>query len=163
MRNSVKVALAVLAFTMGGAVVAQAQATSGSGTLSVSANVLSAITVTGNDLVFGNVAPTQTKTIAAANGGRFDITASPSSQVSVTFDLPADLGDPKVYVDTWTALTNTTNDPVTGASALSTATAAPVSVSATGNAYVWLGGTLHTAGATPGSYSGTVTLNLTYN
>lgn len=163
MRNSVKVALAVLSLTMGGAVAAQAQAVSGTGSANVTATVLSAITVTGTDLSFGNVAPTQTKTIAPAAGGLFTISASPAASLSLTWNFPTNLGNAAVTVGSWTALANTQNNSATATALTTTGTQTRSTDGTTGALYIWLGGTLQTTAAPTGTYSAPVTLNLVYN
>jgi hypothetical protein len=163
MRNSVKVALAVLSLSIGGTVAAQAQAVSGSGSANVTATVLSAITVTGTDLAFGNVAPTQTKTIAPASGGRFTIQASPASSLSLTWGFPTNLGNAAVTVGSWTALSNTQNNAATAAALSTSGTQSLSTDGTTGALYLWLGGTLQTTSAPVATYTAPVTLSLVYN
>jgi hypothetical protein len=124
--------------------------------------VLSALSVTGTDLAFGNVAPTQTKAVAAASGGTFTVTGSNSAPVSVGFTLPATLGA-NVNIGTWTGLSNTINNSGTASALTVSGAAQSRTLSASGSLYIWIGATLSTAAATPGSYSAPVTLTVSYN
>ena len=65
---------------------------------------------------FGNIAPTSFKTMAPASGGTFTVTGAASQPVSVSFTLPATLGNAAVAIGTWTGLSNTANT-TAGASA----------------------------------------------
>ena len=159
MRKSLQVALLVTAFAVGRTIDGAAQT---SGSINATATVLSALSVTGTDLAFGNVAPTQTKAVAAASGGTFTVTGSNSAPVSVSFTLPATLGA-NVNIGTWTGLSNTVNNSGTASALTVSGAAQSRTLSASGSLYIWIGATLTTAAATPGSYSAPVTLTVSYN
>jgi hypothetical protein len=159
MRKSLQLALLVTALTAARTIEGGAQT---SGSINATATVLSALSVTGTDLAFGNVAPTQTKAVAAASGGTFTVTGSNSAPVSLSFTLPASLG-PNVSIGTWTGLSNTVNDPGTASALTVSGAAQSRTLSSSGSLYVWVGATLTTASATPGSYSAPVTLTVSYN
>ncbi|MBA3659379.1 MAG: hypothetical protein H0W67_07270 [Gemmatimonadales bacterium] len=133
-----------------------------SGAINVTATVLSALSVTGTNLAFGNVAPTQTKTVSAATGGTFTVSGAASAPVAVLFTLPTTMGA-NVAVGTWTGLSNTLNNSGTAAALTVSATPQSLAIGAGGNLYVWVGATLTTTAATPGSYSAPVTLTVVYN
>lgn len=159
MRTSLQLALLVAAIAVAGTIPAEAQT---SGSINATATVLSALSVTGTDLDFGNVAPTQTKAVAAASGGTFTVTGSNSAPVSLSFTLPATLGA-NVAIGTWTGLSNTVNNSATASALTVSGTSQSRTLSGSGSLYIWVGATLTTAAATPGSYSGPVTLTLSYN
>ena len=134
-----------------------------SGSVTMEGTVLTAIAITGTDLRFGNVMATQSKTVAPAAGGRFDITLAANAPVSVDYDLPSSLG-PQVAVGTWVALYNTVNDPASAQLVpISGASGTFNTSSATGQMYFWLGAQVTTTNAAPGSYSAPITFTLTYN
>jgi hypothetical protein len=158
MRHSLKVALTLLAALSASVATAEAQA----GSINATATVLSALSVTGTDLAFGNVAPTQVKAVAAASGGTFHVTGSNTAPVSLAFTLPATLGV-NVNVGTWTGLSNTVNNSGTAAALTVSGAAQNRTLSGSGDLYLWIGATLTTAAATPGAYTAPVTLTVTYN
>jgi hypothetical protein len=135
----------------------------GSGSATMTGTVLTAITISGSDLIFGNVLSSQSKRVAAAAGGRFTLTMAPAASVTIAYALPASLG-PGVSLGSWELLSNTLNDPASaqvipvapggGSFAASTAT---------GALYLWLGATVTTVNAGVGSYSRLITLTVTYN
>ncbi len=159
MRYSLKLALVIAVAGMSGVSTARAQT---SGSINATATVLSALSVTGTNLAFGNVAPTQTKTIGAPAGGTFTVAGAASAPVAVSFTLPTTLGT-NVAVGTWTGLSNTLNNSGTAAALTVSATPQSLAIGAGGNLYVWVGATLTTTAATPGSYSAPVTLTVVYN
>jgi hypothetical protein len=159
MRKSLQLALIVTALATGRTIEGEAQT---SGSINATATVLSALSVTGTDLAFGNVAPTQTKAVAAASGGTFNVTGSNLAPVSVSFTLPASLGA-NVNIGTWTGLSNIVNNSGTASSLTVSGAPQSLTLSATGSLYLWIGATLSTAAATPGSYSAPVTLTVSYN
>ena len=141
--------------------------TAGAQTINVTANVQVPITVTGaQDLDFGNVIQGVPSTIAAASAqaGRFDVTGSPSTPVSLSFALPANLvsGGNNLPIGSWTGTHNTTNSPAgTGFTPSGAATVA--TTSGTGNLFVFVGATVSPAPAQAlGLYTGTVTLTVVY-
>jgi len=134
-----------------------------SGSVTMAGTVLTAIAITGSDLRFGNVMTSQAKSVAPAAGGRFDITLAANAPVSVAYTLPSSLG-PQVGVGGWVALYNTVNDPASAQTVpLSGASGTFNTASATGQMYFWLGATVTTSNAAPGSYSAPITFTLTYN
>jgi hypothetical protein len=159
MRKSLQLALLVAAFALGRSIEGEAQT---SGSINATATVLSALSVTGTDLAFGNVAPTQTKVVAPASGGTFTVTGSNSAPVGVSFTLPATLGT-NVNIGTWTGLSNTVNNSGTASALTVSGASQSRTLSASGSLYIWVGATLTTAAATPGSYSAPVTLTVVYN
>ena len=86
MRRSLSLVVALAAVAAGSV---NAQGTSGS--INATASVVAALSVTGADLVFSNIAPTSFKTVAPASGGTFTVTGAASQPVSVSFTLPATL------------------------------------------------------------------------
>ena len=155
---------AVVAALFSLATVAQAQ----SANINATANVYAAMTVTGaRDLDFGNVFPGVNKTVgvAAATSGRFDLTGQASSNVNLTFTLPANLtsGANNLPIGTWTGCTNATNT-TTGCTAFTpSGSASPSAFSGAGALFVWVGGTVSpAANQAAGSYTGTVTLTAAY-
>jgi hypothetical protein len=159
MRKSLQLALLVAALSGGRTLEGEAQT---SGSINATATVLSALSVTGTDLAFGNVAPTQTKAVDPASGGTFTVTGSNSAPVSLSFTLPATLGS-NVGIGTWIGLSNPVNNPGTASALTISGAAQSLILSASGSLYIWIGATLTTASATPGSYSAPVTLTVSYN
>jgi hypothetical protein len=129
------------------------------------ARVLQSIIVTGQrDLDFGSIAPTQSKTVTARQGGRFRISGRANTPVLIQFtQLPASLG-PGLVLSSWTGQRNTTNGnggatsftPVAGGSL-------PATLGNNGRYFIRLGATLTASGATPGSYSVPVTITVLYD
>jgi hypothetical protein len=134
-----------------------------SGSALMTGTVLTAITITGSDLSFGNVMSSDSKRVAAPLGGRFVVTMAAATPVTIAYALPASLG-PQVTLSAWELLSNSVND---GA----TAQAIPVGAlngsftasTPTGSLYLWVGATVTTVGAGVGSYSQPITLTVTYN
>jgi hypothetical protein len=166
MRTSFKFVLA-LGVMAAFAAPAQAQITDN---IDATATVLQALTVTGDaSLAFGNIAPSQIKSVAAgaAASGHFSLNGAPGSSVSFRFNaLPANLSIAGLTLSGWTGLHRDAN---TAAGATAFAPTAGVSESVTMNAadgsyYVWLGATLTAAGVVaPGSYTQPVVLEVFYN
>ena len=134
-----------------------------SGSAQMTGTVMTAITITGSDLRFGNILRTQTKTVAPAAGGRFVVTMAANTPVTISYVVPASLG-PNVTLSSWTALYNVINDPASAlfvpllANSGSYVTSTP-----TGGMYIWLGATVTTLNAAVGNYSQPIRLTLTYN
>jgi hypothetical protein len=154
---------AVTAVTLSlGAASLQAQ----SATIQATATVLSAITVTGTNLAFGNVTPGVNKTIAItdAGAGVFAVTKAAASSVALTFTLPTVLNGPSAStmpIGTWTGGWNTSNS-AAGATAF-TPSATATNVGSTGNIWVFVGGTVSPAGAqTAGAYTANVSMQVAY-
>ena len=158
MRRSLSLVVALAAVVAGSV---KAQGTSGS--INATASVVAALSVTGADLVFGNIAPTSFKTVAPASGGTFTVTGAASQPVSVSFTLPATLGNAAVAVGSWTGLSNTSNTTAGASGITPQASAQTLSLSGTGNLYLWVGATVTTTAAPVGSYTAPVTLTVVYN
>lgn len=141
---------------------ARAQST---GVLNARVRVVRALRVAGTgNLRFGNIAPTSSKTVAPAAGGRFRIRGAPGQAVSLTFTLPANLGNPAVAIGAWTGLVHTRNTP--GAATAFVPSAAPQTRTlhaVSGRLFVWIGATVTTTGAPVGNYSAPVRLTVVYN
>ena len=135
----------------------------GSGSAVMTGTVLTAITISGSDLVFGNVLSTQSKRVTAAAGGRFVLTMAAATPVTIAYALPASLG-PSVSLGSWELLSNTLNDPAGAQTIPVTAVNGSFTASTpTGTLYLWLGATVTTSNAGVGSYSRPITLTVTYN
>ena len=158
MRRSLSLVVALAAVAAGSV---NAQGTSGS--INATASVVAALSVTGADLVFGNIAPTSFKTVAPASGGTFTVTGAASQPVSVSFTLPATLGNAAVAIGSWTGLSNTSNTTAGASGITPQASAQTLSLSGTGNLYLWVGATVTTTAAPVGSYTAPVTLTVVYN
>ena len=158
MRRTLSLVVALAAVGVGSA---SAQGTSGS--FNATAQVVAALPVNGTDLVFGNIAPTSFKTVAPASGGTFTVTGAASQPVSVSFALPANLGNAAVAIGSWTGLSNTSNTTAGAAALTPSASAQTLSLSGTGSLYLWVGATVTTTAASVGSYSAPVTLTVVYN
>src|SRR5512140_941618 len=134
-----------------------------SGSALMTGTVLTAITITGSDLSFGIVMPTDSKRVAAPLGGRFVVTMAAATPVTIAYALPASLG-PRVTLGAWELLSNTLND---GATAQAVPVGSPngsfTASTPTGNLYLWIGATVTTVNAGIGSYSQPITLTVTYN
>jgi hypothetical protein len=149
-----------------------AQAQPNSATIQVTANVLTPLTVTaGGNLVFGDVFPGVNKSVAitdAGAAGSWSVAGVTSSEVTLTFTLPASLASggntmPIVfgatdagYNTTAAAGGATTFDPAGGATT-------DLSADATGVLYLWIGGTVQpAANQAAGGYSAGITLTVDY-
>lgn len=134
-----------------------------SGRINATAKVLPGIGVSTTPLDFGTVAPTQVRAVAPAAGSRVLITLSKSRPITVTYTLPASLG-PKLTLGGWSARQNTVNDPATAtALGLAPPSGTFTTSTSTGEVYLWIGATLTTANAAPGSYSNQITFSVVYN
>ena len=129
----------------------------------------SPITVTGvQNLAFGNVFPGVAKTVAysdATNAGRFDVTGQGSAPVTYSFALPTNLtsGGNNLPIGSWTGYLNTSNSTSGGSAITPSATPASATLSAGGALYVFVGATVTPPSNLPaGSYTGTVTLTVSY-
>jgi hypothetical protein len=145
-----------------------ASANAQSTNIQATATVLSAISVTGTDLQFGNVTPGVNKTIAitAAGAGKYAVTKANSSPVSLAFTLPANLNGPSAStmpIGTWTGGYNNTAD-VPGSATAFTPSATPTVVPSGGaSLWVYVGATVSPGAAqTAGAYTGTVTMSIAY-
>jgi hypothetical protein len=135
----------------------------GSGSATMTGTVLTAITISGSDLVFGSVLPTQSKRVTAAAGGRFVLSMAAGTPVTIAYALPAALG-PGVALGSWELLSSTLNDPTAAQSIQVTSGNGSFTAStSTGTIYLWVGATVATSNAGIGSYSRPITLTVTYN
>lgn len=142
-----------------------AQSAQANGSVAVTGTVLQAITITGTDLKFGNMLATQTRTVApaSASAGRFILTMAANTSVTISYVLPTSLGT-GITIGSWQALYNEVNS--TGSAIavpIGATTGSYAASTSTGQMYVWLGATLTTAGAAPGSYGAPVRLTVSYN
>lgn len=161
MRTSLKLSLAVAGAALGLATTAHAQT---SGSINATATVLTQLVVTGTDLAFGNIAQTQTKTIAAsgAAAGKFNVKGASGASVTLSFTaVPASLGT-GLALGSWTGVHGLTQGGGTSFTPSTSFTQA-VNLDASGDYFVWVGATLTATGAAPGSYSAPVTLQVIYN
>jgi hypothetical protein len=144
-----------------------ASANAQSTTIQATATVLSAITVTGTNLAFGNVTPGVNKTIAItdAGAGKYAVTKAGASSVSLTFTLPTNLvsGSDNLPIGTWTGGYNNTAD-VPGSATAFTPSATPTVVPSGGaSLWVYVGATVSPAAAqAAGSYAGNVVMSIAY-
>ncbi len=156
-------AIAAVALLVAGAAQAQSSA-SISATASIAAN-LGVARVT--DLAFGTVFPGFARTVdpitGGASAGSFSLTGQANAQLNLTWSVPANLtdGGTNLLPVAFTASYNTTNSQAT-----STSLTIPDNtkrLSGTGQAFVWIGGTVTPAGnQAVASYSGTVQLTAAY-
>lgn len=138
-----------------------------SATIQATATVLSAITVTGTNLAFGNVTPGVNKTILItdAGAGQFTVTKAAATSVALTFTLPTNLvsGGNNLPIGTWTGGWNNTANNATGATAFTPSAAATTVPSGGANLWVWVGGTVSPAAAqVAGAYAGNVVMQVIY-
>lgn len=139
--------------------------------ITATATIGGALTVSaGSDLDFGLVIPGFTKTVAVSDGtaGTFSLTGTAGAEVTLTFTaLPTDLVEVLVGAEllpiTYTSVHNTSADPVAGATGFAPGAGATTRLSATGELYVYLGGTVDgVTQQTAGTYDETVTLSAAY-
>lgn len=131
----------------------------------ITGTVLPAITISGTDLRFGNMLGTQIRTVAPGSSfaGRFTLTMAPNVGVTVGYVLPTTLGA-GIAIGNWTALLHTANDPGSASSlGMTSGSGSFVTSTPTGELYLWLGATLTTSGAVPGTYSAPIQLTVVYN
>lgn len=153
-----------------GAVIAAPASAQITDNIDATASVLAALTVTGDaDLVFGNIAPSQIKVVAAgaAGSGHYSISGATGSSVSFRFNaLPATLQIAGLTLSNWTGLHRSTNTAV-GATAFTPTAGSGESVTldaGAGTYFVWIGATLQAGAAVAaGNYSEPITLEVFYN
>jgi hypothetical protein len=148
------------------AVVAPVRAQSAS--IAATATVVTPLAVTGTAaLAFGNVFQGVSKTIAHgdATSGRFSLTGFGTSQVALTFTLPATLasGTNTMPINNYDIRVNGTNAPAT-ASALTVVSGTAVNTNlVAGNLFVFVGGRVVPAAAqAAGAYTGSIVLAAAY-
>jgi len=167
MYTASKAALATLVLALVAGTTVRAQGVNGS--ITATASVQSPIAVAGaQNLAFGNVFPGVAKTVAysdATNAGRFDVTGQASTPVTYSFTLPANLttGGNNLPIASWTGYLNGANSTSGGAAITPSSTPAGSTLSAGGTLYFFVGATVTPPVNLPaGSYTGTVTLTVSY-
>lgn len=165
MRSTFRVSTALVALMGLAASAGAAQ----SANITVTANVLQAMTVAGTrPLDFGNVFPGVARPVGvgAATSGLFTLTGQNSANVNVSFTLPTTLvsGANSLPIGTWTGYHNTTNNATVGGTAFTPSVATTATAfSATGNLFVFIGGTVTPiVSQAAGTYTGIVTLTAAY-
>ncbi|MCC7052587.1 MAG: hypothetical protein IT355_04925 [Gemmatimonadaceae bacterium] len=143
---------------------AQAQ----SANVAATATVVTPLVVTGAaPLAFGNVFQGVNKTVlhSDAASGRFSIAGFGTSQVAMTFTLPASLasGANTLPIDNWDIRSNGTNV-TAGATALTVVSGTPVNANlVASNLYLFVGGRVVPAVAqAAGAYTGSIVLAAAY-
>ena len=164
--------LAGIAFYIfyGGEIMAQESAT-----IQAVANVLPALTITGeNNLDFGTVFPGTDKSVDKAtlgSAGDFHIQGNNNAEITLDFDLPPQLDHETVTTSmaiVFTATDASYDDESGGGQPSPTGTIDPRVISTldlgpTGQMDIWIGGTVQpTLTQTGGDYSGDLTLTVTY-
>lgn len=160
----------VLTCVMVGVVASTAAAQSNS--ISVTANVYQALTVSpGADLAFGNVFPGVNKTIALgdAGAGRFDITGQSGATASLSLTLPNSgnyilgPGSAQLPLGSWTACWNVSNSAGGGCTSFDPNVGANGAFGGGTTLFVFLGATASPgASQAAGNYTGTATLTVAY-
>lgn len=165
MNRLMQPSMALIALVAGIATTAAAQSNSAS--ITATAVVQQPINVVGAaNLTFRNVFPGVNATVAltGAGAGRFDVTGQASAPVNLAFTaLPTDLTLAANNLPvTFTAGYNGANS-AAGATPFAPGSGAAASLSGTGTLFVFLGGTVTPAvNQVAGTYTGTVTLQVTY-
>jgi hypothetical protein len=166
MRSSLKLGLALAVLSIGTTTQVQAQT---SGQIQATVNVLTALSMTPTNLQFGNIAPTQTKTVdvTSANAGRFQINGAPGASVSFSFtSLPANFGaTSNITLGSWTGYSNSTASASAGGTSFTPTSSysESVTLNGTGNHYFYVGATLNAAGAPTGTHNATIAASVVYN
>ncbi|MCC7052588.1 MAG: hypothetical protein IT355_04930 [Gemmatimonadaceae bacterium] len=150
------------ALCVAGAVQAQ------SASIQATATVVTPLVVTGTaPLAFGNVFQGVNKTVlhGDATSGRLSVTGFGTSQVALTFTLPATLasGANTMPINNYDIRINGTNTP-TGATALAVVSGTPVNANlVASNLFVFVGGRVQpTAAQAAGAYTGSIVLAAAY-
>ncbi|MGH7704183.1 MAG: DUF4402 domain-containing protein [Gemmatimonadales bacterium] len=139
-----------------------------SASITATALVQQPINVTGAvQLDFGRVFPGVNKSVVvtSASAGRFDVTGQASAPANLSFVLPATLTSAgnNLPIGSWAGHWNTTNNATTGTNFTPSAGLTPVTFSGTGGLFTFVGGTVTPAvSQAAGTYTGTVTLTVTY-
>src|SRR3989441_12512719 len=165
MRSVTKLSLVVAVLALTGTAL---QAQTNNASITATATVQTPINVVGaKQLSFGNVFPGVNKTVVAmdlANAGRFDISGQASTQVTLSFTLPATLGSggntmPIVSY----AGVHAQNSAQTGGTAFSPAAGAGPTLNASGALWVWIGAQVQPAtNQAAGVYTGSITMTVGY-
>ena len=142
-----------------------ASANAQSSNINATATVLTAITVTGTNLAFGNVTPGVNKTVAItdAGAGKYAVIKAAASSVSLAFTLPATLTGPAAStmpIGTLDGRLQQHRQHARRGATGFTPSATPTDVPTGGaNLWVWVGATVSPGGAqAAGSYTGNVTM-----
>lgn len=165
MNKLMQLSLALVALVAGIATAAAAQSNSGS--ITATAVVQQPINVVGAaNMSFGNVFPGVNKTVLLtdAGAGRYDVTGQATAAVNLAFTaLPTNLTSSGNNLPVaFSAGYNGTNS-AAGATSFAPGSGAATSLSGTGALFVFLGGTVTPAvNQVAGTYTGTVTLQVTY-
>ena len=150
------------------ALAAPALAAAQSATNQATATVVTPLVVSaGQNLAFGNVFQGVARTLPRtdANSGRFQVTGFGTSQVALTFTLPATLasGSNTMPIDSWDVGTNGTNA-AAGSTAISVTTGTPVNANlVANNLWIFIGARVQPgASQAAGAYAGTIALAAAY-
>ena len=130
----------------------------------VTVNVQSTLQVSNltGDLAFGNRMPDDIYVIPAAEGVNFRISGASDVPVFVTYTSPGQLTGPFSDFVTFTpqVIGGQNSD---GSDANDTGSETPVTTDASGNYYLWLGGSINVGNIRPGNYTGLFTVTVDYN
>src|SRR5437868_4928250 len=166
MRIITRLTLAVTALVVTSTVAAQAQTNNAS--ITATASVQTPINVVGaQQLSFGNVFPGVNKTVAAmdlTNAGRFDISGQASTQVTLSFTLPATLGSSgnTMPIVSYAAV-HAQNSTQTSGIGFSPSAGASPSLNASGQLWVWIGAQVQPAtNQAAGVYTGSIVMTVVY-
>ena len=163
MTTASKLSLALLALTLVGTSVAQAQTAS----INATATVQTPLTLAGQaDLAFAAVFPGVVKTVLSTDpgAGRFQISGQAAAGINVSFTLPTNLtsGANNLPIGTFTGGQFATN---TQASQTALVPTAPTvtAIGAGGTLFIWLGATVTPAfGQVAGAYSAPIVMTVSY-
>src|SRR5437667_2447932 len=166
MRSITKLSLVVASLVLTGTAL---QAQTNNASITATASVQTPINVLGpQPLNSGNVFPGVNKTVAASdltNAGRFDVTGTPSTQVTLSFTLPATLSSgggntmPIVSYSGVYALVATQ----AGGFIFAPAAGASPTLSGTGGLFVWVGAQVQPAtNQVAGVYSASIIMTVVY-
>lgn len=141
-----------------------------SATVSASGTVLQPLSVTGTNLSFGSeVFPGINEVVdkGDATAAQLDITGEASKEVTATFTLPTELSDGTNNLPITFSTTDGGHAATSGDQGSATAfdpnSALTSTLSASGELFIWLGGTVEPASdQTAGTYSADITLDTVY-
>ena len=165
MRSITKLSLVVAALVLTGTTL---QAQTNNASITATASVQTPINVVGaQQLSFGNVFPGVNKTVVAmdlTNAGRFDISGQASTQVTLSFTLPATLGSggntmPIVSY----AGVHAQNSTQTGGIGFPPSVGVSPSLNASGQLWVWIAAQVQPAtNQAAGVYTGSIVMTVVY-
>src|SRR5690606_17163053 len=138
---------------------------------SITAELRAGLTIANvSDLDFGTVQQSSdgsaSSLVDPEFGAQFNITGNNDAELSVTLSSASVTltGGTGVSVGTWIMHATDTETYSSGANILSTATTGTTTISNLGAKTLWLGGTLTAAASSdPGSYTGTINVDVAYN